>query len=153
MAVVVYPILHELSHSITCIVLGAEITEINIFPYPNLLCNVSGINTIGTIAIGMSGILLPCIFANIIKVKFFWIWYPIYVVKVISALAFVFSNISAFCFLVGKPWPNDDTTQILMLCGDNKWIYLVVLTMLSIAAVFGLVNENPIKKCIENFYM
>ena len=152
-AVIVYPILHELSHSIMCIFWGAEIIEINMLPYPSVLCNVSDVDTIGTIVIGMSGMLLPYIFVNIIKVKFFWIWYATYIVKVISALAFVISNISSFCFLVGKPWPNDDTTQILMMWGDNKWIFLVILIILSIVAVFGLVSEKPLKKCFENFDM
>ena len=152
-AVLIYPVLHELSHSVMCVFLGAEIIEINIFPYPSVLCRVSNVDMIGTIAIGISGMILPYAFVNIIKVKNFWLWYAAYMVKVISVLTFIVSTISSFCFFAGNPWPNDDTTQILMMWGDNKWIFLVFLTILSIVAVFGLVNEKPLKKCIENFDM
>jgi hypothetical protein len=113
---------------------------------------VSEISAVASIVIGISGMALPYILAYIIRSKNFWIWYAGYTVKMISVLAFVLSAISSICFFVGKPWNNDDTTQILMMWGENKWIFLVILMIISTIAVLELVNEKPLEKCFENFH-
>ena len=151
MAVIVYPVLHELAHSITCVLFGAEIIEVNLFPCPSVLCNVDGVSNIGVIAIGISGVVLPFVFAMIGKTNKFWIWYIKYVIKLISALAFIISAISTICFLTGRPLSNDDTTQLLLVWGNNKWICLIAFIGLSIIAVFELVKERPLEKCLKNF--
>lgn len=151
MAVIVYPILHELAHSIACVLFGAEIIEVNLFPCPSVLCNVDGVSNIGVIVIGISGVVLPFIFAMIVKTNKFWIWYMKYVIKLISALAFIISAISSICFLTGRPLSNDDITQILLVWGNNKWICVIAFIGLSMIAVLELVKERPVKRCLENF--
>ena len=74
-----------------------------------------------------------------------------YVIKLIIALAFIISAISSICFLTGRPLSNDDTTQILLVWGNNKWICLIAFIVLSIIAIIELVKERPVKRCLENF--
>lgn len=151
MATIGYPILHELAHIFACMFFGAKIIEINLFPSPNILCNVSDVSNIRVIAIGISGVVLPFVFAMIVKTNKFWIWYMKYVIKLISALAFIISAISSICFLTGRPLSNNDITQILLVWENNKWICVIAFIGFSIIAVLELVKEKPVKKCLENF--
>ena len=152
-AVIVYPVMHELAHSLVAIAVGAKVIEINIFPAPNVLCDVETVDNTGMVAIGMSGMLLPFFLSAVIKPKRFWMWYANYIVKGISALAFAISTISTICFLVGNPLPNDDTTQTLMVWSEGKWICLMMSFSLTILAIIRLIREKPLIHCIRYFDM
>ena len=151
-AVIVYPVMHELAHSLVAIAVGARVVEINILPVPSVLCDVKSVDSTGMVAIGMSGMLLPYFLSAVIKPKNFWIWYANYIVKGISALAFVISTISTVCFLVGSPLPNDDTTQTLLTWSGGKWICLSVVSFsLVILATVRLIQEKPLAHCMRYF--
>ena len=150
-AVIVYPVIHELAHSLVAIAVGARVVEINILPVPSVLCDVKSVDSTGMVAIGMGGMLLPYFLSAVIKPKNFWIWYANYIVKGISALAFVISTISTVCFLVGSPLPNDDTTQTLLTWSGGKWICLVISFGLTILAIVRLIQEKPLDHCIRYF--
>ena len=150
-AVIVYPIMHEVAHSIVAIAVGARVIEINMFPIPSVLCEVGSVDSTGIVAIGMSGMLLPYFLSVVFKPKNFWLWYANYIVKGISALAFLVSTISTVCFLVGSPLPNDDTTQTLMTWSGGKWFCLVISISLTILAIVRLIQEKPLAHCIRHF--
>ena len=120
-AVIVYPIMHEVAHSIVAI------------------------------AVGMSGMLLPYFLSVVFKPKNFWLWYANYIVKGISALAFVISTISTACFFMGAPLPNDDTTQILAVWPNGKWICLLLSISLAVLAIARLIREKPFIQCMRCF--
>ena len=150
-AVIIYPVMHEVAHSIVAIAVGAKVIEINIFPVPSVLCDVKAINSTDMVAIGVSGMVLPYFLSAVIKPKNFWLWYANYIVKGISALAFVISAISALCFIFGTPLPNDDTTQTLMVWSNGSWIYLALSLILSVFAVVKMIQERPLIHCIRYF--
>lgn len=152
-AVIIYPVMHELAHSVVAIAVGGRVIEINILPVPSVLCDIRAVDDPGMVAIGMSGMLLPYFLSAVIKPKSFWLWYANYIVKGISALAFVISTISTVCFLAGSPLPNDDTTQTLMTWSGGKWICLAVSIGLAISAIVGLIQEKPLIHCIRHFDM
>lgn len=74
-AVLGYPFLHELGHSIVAILMGASVEEFCLFPVVYVLCNVYGIGEFGQVLIGVSGMLFPFICGIIIHCKNFWLWY------------------------------------------------------------------------------
>ena len=150
-AVVVYPVIHEFSHSLVAIAVGARVVEINIFPVPSVLCDIQAVDNTGIVAIGLSGMLLPFFLSSVIKPKGFWLWYANYIVKGISALAFVISTISTACFLTGNPLPNDDTTQTLMTWSSGKWICLAISLGLAIFAIVRMIQEKPLAHCMRYF--
>lgn len=150
-ALVLYPLLHETAHSLVAVLVGARVIEINLFLFPSVLCDVEGLGKSGMFAIGVSGNLFPYLLSYIIKPKAFWTWYANYIVKGISALAFVLSIISTICFMSGKPMLNDDTTQILTACGEAKWFYLFGLIILTLIATIKLISENPFIRSLEYF--
>ena len=65
-AVIVYPVLHELAHSLVAIAVGARVVEINILPVPSVLCDIQAVDNTGIVAIGMSGMLLPFFLSDVI---------------------------------------------------------------------------------------
>ena len=152
-AVIVYPVLHELAHSLVAIAVGARVVEINILPAPSVLCDIQAVDNTGIVAIGMSGMLLPFFLSAVIKPTSFWLWYANYIVKGISALAFTISTISTMCFLTGKPLRNDDTTQTLMTWSDGKWICLAISLGLAIYAIVRMIKERPLAHCMRYFDM
>ena len=58
-AIVIYPILHEGGHSLVALVVGADVVEFNIFPVPNIMCNVFELSDLRISAIGFGGIFVP----------------------------------------------------------------------------------------------
>lgn len=150
-AVIVYPVMHELAHSVVAIAVGARVLEINILPVPSVLCDVKSVDSTGMVAIGMSGMLLPYFLSAVIKPKNFWVWYANYIVKGISALAFVISTMSTVCFLAGNLLPNDDTTQTLMTWSGGKWICLAISFGLAIFAIVRMLQERPLTRCMRYF--
>lgn len=152
-AVIIYPVLHELAHSLIALTVGAKVIEINILPVPSMLCDVKSVDSTGMVAIGMSGMLLPYFLSAVIRPKSFWIWYANYIVKGISALAFVISTISTVCFLMGNPLPNDDTTQTLMVWSGSKWICLAMSMGFAVLAIVRLIQEKPLANCMKYFDM
>lgn len=150
-AVFFYPFIHEFSHSIIALLVGAEIFEFNILPVPNILCNVSKVDDVGIVAIGLSGMILPFLFSAVIKPKRFWLWYANFLIKGISVLAFLISGIATISFMSGKPIPNEDITQVLGIWQTGKYAILVVLVLLVCAALISIVKDKPIRRCIEYF--
>ena len=150
-AVVIYPLMHELSHSIVAIAVGARVIEINILPIPSVLCDVGSVGCTDIVAIGMSGVLMPYFLSVVFKPKNFWLWYANYIVKGISALAFVISTISTVCFFMGAPLPNDDTSQILAVWPSGKWICLLLSIILAVSTIARLIREKPFVHCMRCF--
>ncbi len=150
-AVIIYPVMHEVAHSIVAIAVGAKVVEINILPIPSILCEVDSVDNTGIVAIGMSGMLLPYFLSAVFKPKNFWLWYANYIVKGISALAFVISTISTACFFMGTPLPNDDTSQILAVWPNGKWICLLLSIILAVLTIVRLIKEKPFVHCMRCF--
>ena len=61
-AVIIYPFLHESGHLIAAVLLGAEVLEFNLFPLPNILCNMANMSIVEKIIIGLNGLFLPIFF-------------------------------------------------------------------------------------------
>ena len=151
MAVIIYPIMHELGHSLTAVLVGAKVIEINLLPLPNVLCDISNTDNTGIVFIGFSGMVIPFLFSAVIKPKGFWLWYSNFVLRGISALSFVVAIISTLSFIAGSPMPNDDITQILLLWQNGQWLCLVTSVFFATMAVWKLVKEKPFNRCFEYF--
>lgn len=150
-AIIVYPVLHELGHVLVAIIIGSEVLEFNLFPLPNVLCNVSGVSTVENIMIGAGGIILPFVFSTVIYSKKFWIWYIGMVINIICLISFVISTIGCVLFLVAEPIENEDITQILNLCPNTANLWLVGFLVLIGYTGFRIYKSHPIKHCIEYF--
>lgn len=150
-AIIIYPTMHELSHSVIAIMVGAKVMEINLFPLPNVLCDVTGVDNTGIVLIGLSGMTIPFLVSAVIKPKSFWVWYANYVLKGINFLAFTIAIISSIDFIGGKPLPNDDLTQILVLWSDGQLFCLMLSVGMTIFSICKLISEKPLVRCYDYF--
>ncbi len=146
-----YPVMHECGHSIIAVLVGAKVVEINIFPMPSILLEMVNVDDTSIVAIGLSGALLPFFISAIIKPKWFWGWYANFIVKGISFLAFIISTISTASFMIGKPLPNDDITQILTIWSGGQWFCLILSFSLVVLTFTRLIQERPLIRCIQYF--
>ena len=150
-AIFLYPLIHEISHSIIAIIVGAKVVDINILPVPSVLCDIKQVESASIVFIGMSGMILPYILTTIIKPNCFWIWYINYVLKGISTLAFIISVVASVCFIMGNPLPNDDVTQILNVWENGKWICLIASILLAFYSILSMIRDKPVIRFIEFF--
>lgn len=151
-AVIIYPLLHELGHSIMAVLVGASVLELKLFPIPYVLCSTDGMDMVGQVIIGTGGIILPLIISQIKTGSNFWLWYTRLLLKGISVLALIISAISTILFLKGNPLPNDDTTQILQIWPNGIWIILLLSVVMSVIISVSIVKEKPLIKCTD-FYI
>lgn len=150
-AMIIYPVMHELGHSVIAMLVGARVVEIDILPLPSVLCEVMNIDNTGIVAIGLSGILIPFFISAVINPKWFWIWYVNFIVKGISFIAFIVSAISSACFMLGKPLPNDDITQTLSVWPSGEWICLILSIILTVITLKMLIQDQALTKCTRYF--
>lgn len=148
-AIIIYPMLHELGHSVMALMVGATILEIELFPFPYVLCSMDKADTIGQVMTGIGGLFLPLIISQIKVCSNFWLWYTRLILNGISVLAFIISTISTILFINGNPLPNDDTAQILQLWPNGIWIILLLSVVMGITVSVSIVKEKPLKNCIE----
>ena len=57
------------------LVVGADVVEFNIFPVPNIMCNVFELSDLKIFAIGLGGIFVPYLISFLLRPKNFWGWY------------------------------------------------------------------------------
>ncbi len=150
-AILGYPFLHELGHSMVAILMGGSVEEFCLFPVAYVLCNVYGIGDFGQVLIGVSGMLFPFICGIIIHCKNFWIWYIGLVLNIISTLAFIISIVGCFLF-ENNPIKNDDITQILTINVIPKILWIIVFSVLITWSVFRIVTSRLITRCDNYFF-
>ena len=150
-AILGYPFLHELGHSMVAILMGASVEDFRLFPVAYVLCDIHGIGVFGQVLIGVSGILFPFICGIIIHCKNFWLWYVGLVLNIISTIAFTISIVS--CFLFEKnPIRQVDITQILTINAIPKMFWVIVFLVLIIWSAFRIINSRPITRCDNYFF-
>ncbi len=151
-AVIIYPILHESGHSVAA---GAEILEFNLFPFPNILCNMTNISNIGRVFIGLNGMILPVVFSAVIsllsKNKNFWIWYVTFILNGIGLLSTVMSIAAIFLFNIGKPIVNEDVTQVMQAIPNSNIFILFLMSAITIWLIVKIKFDKPLEKCLAYF--
>lgn len=148
-AVIIYPFLHELGHSLTAILLGAEILQITWFPVPSVLCRMSSLNTMRYVLVGLSGVVFPVTLCLFISSNRFWIWYSIFVMRLIVIWSLILAEISLFLFHRGIAFSNDDITLILEKTPKLDWLYGLLIVALLFAVCISVSKSKPIQRISE----
>ena len=74
-AIVGYPLLHELGHSLAAVLLGGKVLDFQLLPLPNILCDSTGLSTLFISIIGLSGMALPFLVSVCIRTKGYYLWF------------------------------------------------------------------------------
>lgn len=139
-AVILYPFLHESGHSLFAIALGGKITEFNLLPIPNIVCNVSGLESRAIAFIGLGGLLFPLIFTTLVNIKNFWAWLIGMYVSFITFLSYLISLYGCIAYVYGTPIVNEDVTQIIDHY-PNAFLGLIILLIV----LMGIVTFQVVK--------
>lgn len=147
-AIAVYPLLHELGHSIVAYLFGAKVLELNIFPYPNVLCNIENVSSVGMVAISIGGGVFPMLFAIISPSRFIG-WYTCFTIRWVCLVSYLISIVSVILFQLDMPVENEDITRALIEKPQYAFEYLMLYLVLTIIIILLIVKSNPTEHLIE----
>ena len=147
-AIVIYPTIHELGHSIAALIVGAEVIEFNLLPLPSVLCNVGNVSRCGMVFISIGGNIFPLLLV-LISPQRFWSWYSCFTMRWISLWSFIISEVAIISFCFGIPFDKDDITYVLQGNRQSAWIYMLFYLLLIIVTSILIANSKPIKKIIS----
>ena len=150
-AVLLYPTLHELGHSLTTIILGGKVLEFHLFPLPNMLCDGSSVGKIGLVMIGLSGMLIPFLISISFKPNHFTVWYVMQLIKGISSLAFALSLISLCGRRFGFRIANDDIITALNFWPDGSTFFIITIIAFLLLAIYSICRQQPLKRLCKYF--
>ena len=139
-AVILYPFLHESGHSLFAVALGGKVTEFNLLPLPNIVCNVSGLEARAIAFIGLGGLLFPLIFTALVNIKNFWAWLIGIYISFITFLSYLISLYGCIAYAYGTAVVNEDVTQIIDIY-PNAFSGLIILLI----ALMGIVAFQVVK--------
>lgn len=143
-AIIIYPVLHEISHSICAIAFGARVVKFSLFPLPNVLCNVGMMTNEKLFFVAVSGTLFPLFLCMIIRSKSFWVNYIKMLIVGISILSF-FISIFGFAFTPEILLNQDDIVRFsTLITGGNIISLIICITGIFISLIILL---KTLKRC------
>lgn len=145
-SIIFYPFIHELGHIIATILVGGKYISFDILPFPNVLCDVSGLNYQSLAIIGLSGLLLPVIISLTFNFKTFYLWYAVLILKGISLLSMIISFVIALMYSFLKKVEGDDITKVLDYWNDGQLWIMAGTVLISIAILLSIFHDRPVKK-------
>lgn len=142
MAVIIYPLLHEVGHSISAVVFGAEIMNFQIFPIPSVLLEInSDISEFDFLLIGLSGMFFPFIISLLLPAKTFLKWYIRITLRLICIISFSIGIASVVMHQKGSILPNDDVSIILQNSSQYSNFCFVILVLLFITTITLFIKD------------
>ncbi len=150
-AVLLYPALHELGHSLATLVFGGKVIEFHLLPLPNMLCDGSSVGNAGLVTIGLCGMLIPFLISISFKPKHFTLWYVMQLIKGISSLAFALSLMSLCGRRFGFRIANDDIITALKFWPDGSTFFFITIIAFLLLALYSICRQQPIKRLYKYF--
>lgn len=149
-AAFVYPFLHELGHGLVVFLLGAKVVELQWFPLPSILCRMSSIGATEYVVAGMGGIIFPAALCLLIRCnRKFWIWYAVFIVRLICIWSLLLAAISIVLFKFGILLSNDDMTQILQIYPQQWWVCGVLIVVMCLSLCISMAKSKPIQRIVK----
>lgn len=150
-SVIIYPLLHEVGHSIVALLVGTRILDFKILIAPSITCDVSNVDVIGRALIGLGGIFFPYVLSMILKPKCFWGWYASFLLRGISVYSVILSAIAIVFHINGNSWRNEDIVQVLYLFPNGTWLLFFVLSIMGFYGLMRILKEKVFSRCIDYF--
>lgn len=150
-AVLLYPALHELGHSLATLVFGGKVIEFHLLPLPNMLCDGSSVGNSGLVTIGLCGMLIPFLISISFKPKHFTVWYVMQLIKGISSLAFALSLMSLCGRRFGFRIANDDIITALNFWPDGSTFFFITIIAFLLLAIYSICRQQPLKRLYKYF--
>lgn len=150
-AVIVYPFLHEVGHSVVAILVGGKVIDFNILPLPYVVCDLSRTEKAATVFIGLAGIFFPAILSKIINPKSFWLWYGNIVMRGICLLSFIISFVAIIFNSFNIKVENEDIVQVINVWKGGTFILAILMLFAIIIIIHSIIKQKPIDKILIYF--
>lgn len=120
-ALFLYPLLHEGGHCLAAAALGAEVTELHLFPWPYVVCEVSEVSRKGLVAIALAGPVLPVAVAELCHPKKFLLRFIKFILRAMNVITLLVSLAELVLYRVGIPSGEEDLIRAVMLWEKGFW--------------------------------
>lgn len=147
--IIIYPLMHELSHELISLIMGNKIVMIRILPSPYVICEMHNMSNIKLIIIGISGTLIPYIICLILPEKLFWMGYIKLILLGTATLSMIISAISSILFILNTPISNDDITIILNIIPEGAIFITMLSLLLSTYSIRRLIKSKAISRVLN----
>lgn len=150
-AVVIYPFLHELGHTLAAIIFKNRVCNFRLFPLPSVTCEMDSTDKFAFSVVGFGGMFFPYLLSVVFPKKHFWLWYLWVVISGICLLSFMISIVGIVRYKLGTPIANEDITQIMTRSEEYYVLFLVILIFLSAIRIAQIIHSAPIRRCLKEF--
>lgn len=150
-SLLLYPIIHELGHVLTAILLKVKIIELRIFPSAYIICELDGQNERDCAIIAMGGLFFPFVILAFNKCQSFLCWYIITLIKLFYVISLMISNISIVIFYSTNLMIDYDIEPILIYFKEYSAVLLVVMCFMAIVMTLSIIKSKP-KSKIEKYF-
>ncbi len=150
-AIIIYPFLHEAGHSMMAILVGAKVMDFNLLPLPYITCEMSSLNAISIILIGLAGMFVPALISIIVRPEPFWLWYCNLVIKFICLLSFAISFVAIVLYLFGVTIKNEDIIQVIDIWDNGVFVLIITMVLSMIGIVRSIMIQRPLLKIMNYF--
>lgn len=149
-AVLIYPMTHEMGHALATLMVGGKIVEFHLLPLPYVLSDISGVSKAGVVLIGLSGIILPLFISAVMRVRRFIAWYNVLIYKGIVLLSFITSETALVLYNAGIKDSNDDAVKVIEYWRGGETLLLMLFAIIIGIVVLSLITERPIERIRSN---
>lgn len=147
-AVVIYPFLHELGHSLAAVAFGGEVVQISWLPLPAVRCRLHTHDALQYVTVGLSGMVFPALLCLFARSNRFWVWYAIFIIRLICAWSLLLAGLSLLLFRSGRGLPYDDMTAILEKTPAQSGLYGLLIAALLFAVCLAVSRSHPIRRIV-----
>lgn len=137
-ALFLYPLLHEGGHCLAAVTVGAEVTELHLFPWPYVVCEVSRVSKKGLVIIALAGLALPVGAAELFRPKRFSLRFVKFILRAMNMITLLVSLAELVLYRLGIRVGEEDLIRAVMLWEKGFWpiflgIVFCVSAMLTLA--------------------
>ena len=115
-------------------------------------CTPEILQTLGAMYVvaGMGGIIFPAALCLLIRCnRKFWIWYAVFIVRLICIWSLLLAAISIVLFKFGILLSNDDMTQILQIYPQQWWVCGVLIVVMCLSLCISMAKSKPIQRIVK----
>lgn len=139
----IYPLLHELGHTIATWLLGGSVIQFSLYPQPHIDSFLPQ-NTAGIASISLAGLLFPLLVCLPFLKKRGYVGYCVFLVLLISMISGVIELCIALEYRVGSIHADDDIVIFLEHINISPvWAYIYT-TAITFASAGAIVCIQPI---------
>lgn len=147
-----FPFVHETGHAFFSLLTGGELKEFHVFPFPCVLCGVSGLSDFQIAFIGSGGTILTFIFSVLLDFrKNFLLWFFSFCFRAMTTLSMTVSLFSLLLLPFGIYVENEDAVIMLSFWRWGFFPMTASLVLLLSCMIIMMSRDHFLKRIFSFF--